>query len=154
MKRIFVALFAIAAFCVSSIAQPSTAWEGYLADKMCGSKWAGEKGEQRAMKHTKACGLEEGCRASGYGLFTGGKFVKFTDASDARAAAYLEKTAQEDNIYVKVRTGCQGSGQEDDEGEDGEEGEGNAWRQWIRIVRLLYCWRPSQTARLKQRERI
>lgn len=102
MKSIFVALFAVAALVVSSVAQKSVTWEGYLADKMCGSKWIGEKGEQRAMKHTKACALEEGCRASGYGLVTGGKYVKFTDASDARAADYLEKTTQESNIYVKV----------------------------------------------------
>lgn len=102
MKSIFVALFAVAAFAVSSVAQKSVTWEGYLADKMCGSKWTGEKGEERAMKHTKACALEEGCRASGYGLVTGGKFVKFTDASDTKAADHLEKTTQEGNIYVKV----------------------------------------------------
>ncbi|MEK6651209.1 MAG: hypothetical protein AABY75_09540 [Bacteroidota bacterium] len=108
MKRIFVALFAVAALAVSSVAQKSMAWEGYLADKMCGSKWTGEKGEQRAIKHTKACALEEGCRASGYGLVTGGKYVKFTDDSEAKDADYLEKTTQESNIYVKVTGALEG----------------------------------------------
>ena len=101
MKRIFVALCAVAALAVSSVAQKSMAWEGYLADKMCGSKWTGEKGEQRAIKHTKACALEEGCRASGYGLVTGGKYVKFTDASDAKAAA--SPTLRLHVIYVWER---------------------------------------------------
>jgi len=102
MKRIFIGMIAVVALSVSGIAQKAAAWEGYLADKMCGSKWTGVKGEQRAEKHTKECALEEGCRSSGYGLVTGGKYVKFTDASDAKAVEYLEKTAPESNIYVKV----------------------------------------------------
>ncbi len=102
MKRIFIGLFVVAALTVSGLAQKTATWEGYLADKMCGSKMTGEKGAEKATKHTKDCALEDGCKASGYGLVTGGKYVKFTDASDAKAIEYLETKAPESNIYVKV----------------------------------------------------
>lgn len=102
MKRIIIGLFVVAAVAVSGMAQKAITWEGYLADKMCGSKMTGEKGAARAEKHTKDCALEDGCKASGYGLVTGGAYVKFTDASDAKAVEFLETKAPESNIYVKV----------------------------------------------------
>lgn len=93
-------LLAVAA--ISAPAQSTKTWEGYLADQMCGSNWKGAKGEERAKKHSRACGLEESCAASGYGVFTGGAFVKFTEASSPKAKSYLEKITAKNNIRVRV----------------------------------------------------
>ncbi len=102
MRNVTLTLIMIAAALTLAPAQSATTWEGYLADQMCGTNWKGEKGEARAKKHTKACGLDESCAASGYGLYTGGTFVKFTEASSPKAKVYLEKTTAKDNIFVKV----------------------------------------------------
>ncbi|MCU0453114.1 MAG: hypothetical protein MUE68_05615 [Bacteroidetes bacterium] len=101
MRSVLITLFLLVAATAAAPAQTKT-WEGYLADQMCGSNWKGAKGEERAAKHSRACGLEESCAASGYGVFSGGTFVKFTEASSPKAKVYLEMTAAKNNIYVKV----------------------------------------------------
>ncbi|OGU31921.1 MAG: hypothetical protein A2X67_10525 [Ignavibacteria bacterium GWA2_55_11] len=85
-----------------SKAMESASWEGYLADAKCGSKMAGDKGEAKAKRHTVDCALMDDCKASGYGLVTGGKYVKFTKDADTKAVAFLEKAEMESDIYVKV----------------------------------------------------
>lgn len=103
MRSFIITLIMIAVALTLAPAQSATTWEGYLADQMCGANWKGDKGEARAKKHTKACGLDESCAASGYGLYTGDTFVKFTEASSPKAKVYLEKTTAKDNIFVKVK---------------------------------------------------
>lgn len=103
MKGMLSAIVMMLVLATGALAQTKTAsWEGYLVDKMCGAKMTGEKGEAKAMKHTKDCALEDHCKASGFGIVTGGAYVKFTDASDAKAVKFLEGTKMESNIYVKV----------------------------------------------------
>jgi hypothetical protein len=79
---------------------------GYVVDKMCavgmvkkGPKVAMEK----AMKHTKACALEDDCAASGYGLVMDGKFFKFDERGDKLAAEYLNKTTKKRDLLVDVK---------------------------------------------------
>lgn len=102
MRTILASLLLMAAVVPTTLAQTTKTWEGYLADQMCGSNWKGAKGEERARKHSRACGLEESCAASGYGIFTGGVFVKLTDASAPKAKSYLEKITAKNNIRVRI----------------------------------------------------
>jgi hypothetical protein len=102
MRTLNAILIMLAAAIISTPAQTTKTWEGYLADQMCGSNWKGTKGEERAKKHSRACGLEESCAASGYGVFTNGVFVKFTDASSPKAKAYLESITAKNDIRVRV----------------------------------------------------
>jgi hypothetical protein len=80
-------------------------YTGYVVDKMCalgmvkkGPKVAMEK----AMKHTKACALEDDCAASGYGLVMDGRFFKFDEKGDKLAAEYLQKTKKKRELLVDV----------------------------------------------------
>jgi hypothetical protein len=78
---------------------------GYLVDAMCGKnmvKAGPEKAMIKAKKHTRACGLDEGCAASGYGLVSGGKFYPFDASGNAQAGEYLKNTKKENNIEVTV----------------------------------------------------
>lgn len=102
MRALNGVLIMLVAAAMSASAQTTKTWEGYLADQMCGTNWKGAKGEERAKKHSRACGLEESCAASGYGIFTDGVFVKFTDASSPKAKSYLERITAKNNIRVRV----------------------------------------------------
>ena len=78
---------------------------GYLVDEMCGSKMAMsdvKKSNAKAARHTKDCALSDHCKASGYGLVSGGKFYKFDDAGDQKAVAYLDATKKESKLKVSV----------------------------------------------------
>jgi hypothetical protein len=78
---------------------------GYLVDQNCGKRMVMDdvkKSDAKAAKHTKDCGLEETCKASGYGIVTGGKFYGFNDAGNKKAFDYLSAIKKEDNIKVEV----------------------------------------------------
>lgn len=82
------------------------ALKGYLVDQMCANgmvKRGGEQAMERAARHTRTCALEEGCRASGYGLMSGGKFYKFDAKGDTLALDYFEKTSIERGHLVEVK---------------------------------------------------
>jgi hypothetical protein len=57
---------------------------------------------ERAAKHTKECALEEGCAASGFGLFYDGKYYKFDEAGDKMAKAAIEKSTLEKGLMFDV----------------------------------------------------
>jgi hypothetical protein len=78
---------------------------GYLVDQNCAKKMVMDdvkKSDAKAARHTKECGLEETCRASGFGIVTGGKFYRFDDAGNKKAVDYLNATKKEDNLKVEV----------------------------------------------------
>jgi hypothetical protein len=78
---------------------------GYLVDQNCGKRMVMDdvkKSDAKAAKHTKECALEETCKASGYGIVTGGKFYRFDDAGNKKAADYLNAIKKEDSIKVEV----------------------------------------------------
>ncbi len=52
--------------------------------------------------HTKECALMEDCVASGYGIWTGGKFVKFDKPGDKKVATFLGSTKKKDHIAITV----------------------------------------------------
>ena len=89
----------------------ATTFKGYLVDKMCATGMVksgdAKKATEKAMKHTKACALEDDCRASGYGLVIDAKFRKFDEAGDKMAVDkmavdYLTKSKKKDNFLVDV----------------------------------------------------
>ena len=87
-------------------------WSGYLVDKNCGEQIA-KKEQSKAMamgkKHSVACGLDEACMASGYGIIHEGQFVKFDDAGDTMAAEYLKNLTKKNDVLVEVSGTLDGS---------------------------------------------
>jgi hypothetical protein len=78
---------------------------GYLVDQNCGKRMVMDdvkKSDAKAAKHTKECGLDETCRASGFGIVTGGKFFRFDAGGNKKAVDYLNAIKKEDNIKVAV----------------------------------------------------
>lgn len=77
--------------------------KGYLVDAMCGEAWARKgNGEEKAAKHSRACALNDHCSASGYGVFSGGKWTKFDAKGDQKAKAAIEKSAKERGHYFEI----------------------------------------------------
>ena len=78
---------------------------GYLVDQNCGKRMVMDdvkKSDAKAARHTKDCALEETCKANGYGIVTGGKFYKFDNDGNKKAAQYLNATKKENNLKVEV----------------------------------------------------
>jgi hypothetical protein len=118
MKR-FISVLALACFVAAfSLAQDSDIekkeekkevmksegkWHGYVVDAMC-AKGMMKKGNptEKAAKHTKECALEEGCAASGFGLFYDGKYYKFDESGDKMAKDAIEKSTLEKGLMFDV----------------------------------------------------
>ncbi|MGB2959684.1 MAG: hypothetical protein WBG01_13515 [Bacteroidota bacterium] len=77
---------------------------GYILDAMCGDVLAKKQKDlmQKASKHTRKCGLAEACAASGYGVFTEGRWVKFDAEGNKLAKAALEKSTKERDLLFSV----------------------------------------------------
>ncbi|MDE3058810.1 MAG: hypothetical protein KGJ59_12725 [Bacteroidota bacterium] len=88
----------------------NTTIQGYLMDEMCASM-AVTKGPKIAMekaaKHSKSCALEDDCIASGYGVMSEGKYIKFDKNGDKEALALVRKTERQNHIMIEV-TGTNG----------------------------------------------
>ena len=100
MKRIFLAV--LTAALMLSMPLAAETFEGILMDKMC-SGMVAKKGFAAAKMHTKECALMPNCAESGYGVVTSdGKFLKFDDGGDKKAAKALKATDKKDNLTIKV----------------------------------------------------
>ncbi len=79
--------------------------KGYLMDGMCATM-AVSKGPEIAMakaaKHSKSCALEDDCVASGYGVMSDGKFIKFDKNGDKKALTFVKKTDKQNHIMIEV----------------------------------------------------
>jgi hypothetical protein len=78
---------------------------GFLTDVQCGESFESDK---MAAGHTKECCLMPACAASGFGLYTKKKLIKFDAAGSEKAKAYLQATKREKNLKVKVKGEMQG----------------------------------------------
>ncbi len=79
---------------------------GFLVDVACGTKMSkldADKSDEKAMGHTKDCALQDGCKASGYGILSHGKLTKFDEKGNKLASEYFDKTKKEKNFWVDVR---------------------------------------------------
>ena len=81
----------------------TVAMSGYVVDAMCAKGMAGkETTMKKAMGHSKECALDKDCAASGYGVFSDGKYYKFDEKGDAMAKGLIEKTTTEKGIMIDV----------------------------------------------------
>ena len=79
---------------------------GYLLDVACGTKMSkldATKAGEKAMGHTKDCALQDACKASGYGILSNGKLIKFDDNGNKLASDYFDKTKKEKGFWVDVK---------------------------------------------------
>jgi hypothetical protein len=87
MFRLFIIGFAL------SMTVLAETWSGTLIDAMC-------KGRDPA-NHTRQCAIS--CSKSGYGvLASGGRFIRFDDAGNAKALAALKASKKEKDLRAKV----------------------------------------------------
>ena len=77
---------------------------GYLLDNACGTggKETDEQKGERAKSHSTSCALMPNCAASGYGVYSDGKFYKFDDAGNKSAKGLLEDTQTKKGVRVEV----------------------------------------------------
>ncbi|HEY6952282.1 MAG TPA: hypothetical protein VI758_07730, partial [Bacteroidota bacterium] len=79
---------------------------GYLLDNACATKMSKldeAKATEKAMKHPKDCALQDACKASGYGIMSKGKFIKFDENGNKLASDYFDKTKKESGFLVEVK---------------------------------------------------
>lgn len=76
---------------------------GYVVDAMCAQGMV-KKGNvmERAAKHTKECALEDNCAASGFGIMSDGKYIKFDSHGNELAQNLLQKTEKDTALAVQV----------------------------------------------------
>jgi hypothetical protein len=76
---------------------------GYVVDQMC-AKGISKKANvmEKAATHTRACALEENCAASGYGIFSEGKYYTFDEQGNATAKKLLEKSKRTKGMYFEA----------------------------------------------------
>jgi hypothetical protein len=121
MKRLLLCLFLTAFTSFLLIAQEKTKKKelqnksqstvGYLVDRSCAKRMVMDdekKSDAKAARHTKECCLDDACRASGFGIVTGGTLFKFDDDGNKKAVEYLNTTKKEDNIKVVVLGSMEG----------------------------------------------
>ena len=76
---------------------------GYVVDAMCAKGMAKKDNPmEKAELHTKQCALEEGCAASGFGVFSDGKWYKFDEKGDMAAIELIKASKAEKAIMVEV----------------------------------------------------
>jgi hypothetical protein len=121
MKRLLLYVFITAITCSYLVAQEKTnkkelqnksqSTVGYLVDRSCAKRMVMDdvkKSDAKAARHTKECCLDDACRASGFGIITGGTLYKFDDDGNKKAVEYLNTTKKEDNIKVVVLGSMEG----------------------------------------------
>lgn len=84
--------------------------KGYVVDQMCAKKMATKKDVmEKAAAHSKDCALDDACAASGYGIFSDGKYYKFDEKGSAKAKELIEASKLEKGLYMEA-TGHLGDG--------------------------------------------
>jgi len=109
MKRMVSVLMLAVLVSVAGSGQDKKAGEesltlkGYVVDQMCAKGMAKKANPmEKAAGHTKECALEEACAASGYGIFSNGKWLKFDAAGDKLAKQAIEKSKREKGLMFEV----------------------------------------------------
>lgn len=81
----------------------TVALSGYVVDQMCAKGMAAKANVmEKAAAHTRACALEEACAASGYGIFSEGKYYPFDEKGNATAKSLLEKSKRTAGMYFEA----------------------------------------------------
>jgi len=105
MKKTLIILAAILLLLSSAISAnaktpaPKT-YSGYLMDKMCAKRKAGDLDKMK--NHSLTCLTEDGCADSGFGVVVGKKFIPFDAKGNELTANYLKTTTKEKDFQVVV----------------------------------------------------
>lgn len=107
MKRQMMTAFALTVILsLSSLAFAQGAKQtlsGNIVDKACSGRVGKAANPQEAAAgHTKKCALSENCKASGYGVYSDGKFYEFDAKGAELAAEALTKTSKDKGAVFKV----------------------------------------------------
>ena len=74
--------------------------KGYVVDQMCAKGMAKKDNfSEKAPAHTKDCAMEDACAASGYGIYSDGKWYTFDEKGSALAKAAIEKSPRESGLW-------------------------------------------------------
>jgi hypothetical protein len=107
MKRLMTMTFALAMLLsLSSLALAQgekKTLSGNIVDKACSARVGKAANPQEAAAgHAKKCALSDNCKASGYGVYSDGKFYEFDAKGAELAAAALTKSAKDKGAVFKV----------------------------------------------------
>ena len=87
----------------AQVAGPVTL-KGYVVDQMCAGKMAmKDNAMEKAQGHSKDCALDDHCAASGYGIFSDGKYYKFDEKGSERAKGLIEKSQREKGLFFEAK---------------------------------------------------
>lgn len=110
MKRVLGLVVGLALLSATAMTQekkaeaPATVTlKGYVVDQMC-AKGMAKKADPmaKAASHTKECALEESCSASGYGIFSDGKWYQFDKEGSLKAKSLIEQEKREKGLAFEV----------------------------------------------------
>lgn len=106
-KKLFLTA-AVSALLLSLVAigvaqDKSVSLTGVIVDKMCSAKVGKAQDVMAAaMGHKKGCALSDGCQASGFGVFSDGKFYEFDAKGNELAKAKLGDSKKDMGSKFKV----------------------------------------------------
>lgn len=104
--KIIAAVCAVALLaCMPGFAQDggTTTLKGYVVDQMCAKGMVKKENfTQKSPGHTKECALEDACAASGYGIFSEGKWYTFDEKGSGLAKSAIEKSSREKALYFEA----------------------------------------------------
>jgi hypothetical protein len=81
---------------------------GFLMDNACAGRTSADAAAERAKGHTTKCALMGPCAASGYSVYSDGKFYKLDDGGNTKAGEILKSTKSEKGISVTVEGTVEG----------------------------------------------
>lgn len=102
MKTGMAVVMLLALTSMTMVAQETgtTTLTGYVVDQHCAGSLASKANAmEKAAGHSKDCALMESCAASGYGIFSGGKYYKFDAKGSEKAKALVEKSKLSNGLY-------------------------------------------------------
>jgi hypothetical protein len=106
----FAALIALLSLAALISAQDKATLTGYVIDKACEGNAAKKPDVMAAVAgHSKKCALMDNCVASGYGVYSDGKYYEFDAKGNELAKALIEKSSKEKGIKVSVEGTVDGS---------------------------------------------
>ena len=77
--------------------------KGYVVDQMCAKNIAKKENMmEKAAGHSKQCTLEDACAASGFGIFSEGKYYKFDEKGSAKAQSMIENSKREKELSFEA----------------------------------------------------
>lgn len=95
--------------CNSVGAEEAQKWRGFILDKQCVNSVRDEaSADDFIQHHTKDCALMRNCRASGFGLYAGGKWFDLDKHGSDLALKILSESKKHSGFFVEVRGDLRG----------------------------------------------